>query len=106
VAAEQERDAFGRQHFGALAAEMVPLDAPVAERLANAWAELQAAERAYAERVRVWTKLAPFGDLTAEDVPRLPTSGDADTVRSRFAAGIPAPTPWPLRRAVEATEAT
>ena len=101
VAAEQERDAFGRQHFGALAAEMVPLDAPVAERLEAAWAELRAAEGEYAGRVRAWTRVVQFGDMTAEDVPRLPTAGDADTVRSNFARGIEPPTPRPLRRALE-----
>jgi len=101
VAAEQERDAFGRANFGALAAEMVPLDAPVAERLEAAYAELRAAEGEYAQRVRAWTRVAPFGDMTAEDVPRLPTAGDADTVRSNFARGIEPPTPRPLRRALE-----
>jgi len=105
VAAEQERDAFGRQHFAEIAAEQAPLDPPVAERLADAWAELQAAEAEYAQRVRAWTRLAPYGDLSIEDVPRLPTAGDADTVRSNFARGVEVPTPRPLRRPDEATEA-
>lgn len=106
TAAEQERDSWGRANFGTLAAEMVPGDAPVAERLQAAWDELTAAEAAYAERVRAWTRIAPFGDLAAEDVPVLPTSGgDQNVVRSRFAAGVEPPTPRPLRRASEATEA-
>jgi len=104
VAAEQERDAFGRQHFGEIAAEQAPLDPPVAERLQAAWDELRAAERAYAARVRVWTRLVQYGDLTAEDVPRLPTAGDADTVRSNFARGVEPPTPRPLRRLEEQGE--
>ena len=101
TAAEQARDAWARANFGTLAAEMVPLDAPVAERLETAWAELRAAEGEYAGRVRAWTRVVQFGDMTAEDVPRLPTAGDADTVRSNFARGIEPPTPRPLRRASE-----
>jgi hypothetical protein len=97
--AERERDAYGREHFGEIAAEQAPLDPPVAERLQAAWEELRAAEGAYADRVRVWTRIVQYGDLTAEDVPRLPTSGDPDTVRSRFAAGVEVPTPRPLNRA-------
>ena len=101
VAAEQARDSWARANFGTLAAEMVPGDAPVAERLEAAYAELRAAESAYAGRVRAWTRVVQFGDMTAEDVPRLPTAGDADTVRSNFARGIEPPTPRPLRRALE-----
>ena len=101
VAAEQERDAFGRANFGTLAAEMVPLDAPVAERLEAAYAELRAAEGEYAGRVRAWTRVVQFGDMTAEDVPRLPTAGSPDEVRSAFAAGVEPPTPRPLRRTDE-----
>ena len=99
TAAEQARDSWARANFGTLAAEMVPGDAPVAERLEAAYAELREAESAYAGRVRAWTRVVQFGDMTAEDVPRLPTSGDADTVRSNFARGIEPPTPRPLRRA-------
>jgi len=101
VAAEQERDAFGREHFGEIAAEQAPLDGPVAERLADAWGELQAAEAEYAARVRVWTRLVQYGDLSIEDCPRLPTAGSADEQRSAFARGVEPPTPRPLRRALE-----
>ncbi len=100
--AEQERDDWARANFAEIAAEEAPKDPPVAERLQAAWAELQQAERAYAERTRVWTKLAPFGDFDVQmDCPRLPTAGDADTVRSNFARGIEPPTPRPLRQASE-----
>jgi hypothetical protein len=101
TAAEQERDAFGRANFGTLAAEMVPGDAPVAERMEAAWAELRAAESAYAVQLRAWLRIVPFGDMTAGDVPRLPTAGSADEVRGAFARGIEPPTPRPLRRAFE-----
>jgi len=102
VAAEQERDAFGRANFSEIAGEQAPKDRPVAERLQAAWDELTAAEAAYAERVRAWTRIVPFGDLTAADVPPVPTSGgDQNVVRSRFAAGVEPPTPRPLRRALE-----
>jgi len=104
--AEQARDVYGHQHFGEIAAEEAPKDEPARERLEVAYRELEQAEAAYAARVRRWVKLAPYGGLDVQtDVPRLPTAGSPDEVRSRFAAGIPAPTPWPLRRAVEATEA-
>jgi len=99
--AEQERDAWARANFGTLAAEMVPGDAPVAERLADAYAELRAAEGAYAGRVRAWTRIVQYGDLSIEDVPRLPTAGSSDMVRSNFARGIEPPTPRPLRRTDE-----
>jgi hypothetical protein len=51
--------------------------------------------------VRVWTRLVEYGDMSAEDVPRLPTAGDADMVRSNFARGVEPPTPRPLRRTLE-----
>lgn len=106
TAAEEARDGWARANFGTLAAEMVPDDAPVAERLEAAYAELRAAEGEYARRVRAWTRIVGYGDLTVEDVPRLPTSGDADTVRSNFARGIEPPTPRPIRQApTEANEA-
>lgn len=98
TAAEQERDAYGRDHFSEIAGEQAPLDPPVAERLEAAYAELRAAEAEYAARVRVWTRLVQYGDLTAEDVPRLPTAGSPDEVRSAFARGIEPPTPRPLSR--------
>ncbi len=104
-AAEQVRDDFGRERFAEIAAEQALLDPPVAEELQRAWEALQAAEHAYAQRIRVWTRLAPYGALDVQKhVPRLPTSGDPDTVRGRFARGVEVPTPRPLRRAPDATE--
>jgi hypothetical protein len=99
---EEERDTYGHQHFAEIAAEEAPKDEPARERLEAAYAELEQAEAAYAARVRRSVKLAPYGGLDVQtDCPRLPTAGSPDEVRSRFAAGIPAATPWPLRRAVE-----
>jgi len=100
--AEQARDSWARSNFGTLAAEEAPKDEPARERLEVAYQELAQAEAAYAARVRRWVKLAPYGGLSASDVPVLPTSGgDQNVVRSRFAAGIEPPTPRPLRRALE-----
>ena len=104
--AEQARDSWARSNFGTLAAEEAPKDEPARERLEVAYQELEQAEAAYAARVRRWVKLAPYGDLDVQtDCPRLPTAGSPDEVRSNFARGIEPPTPRPLRRTDEATEA-
>lgn len=96
--AEFERDAFGREHFAEIAAEEAALDGPARDALLEAWSTLREAANAYAIRTRRWHHLARYGGLDAADIPTgTPVSGDLDDVTRRFAAGIPAPTPRPLR---------
>jgi len=80
-------------HFADLAAEEALMDGPARDRLQAAWAELDAAEEGYSRRIRAWHRLARYGVIDGADVPSLPTRGDDDEVRSRFARGIEAPTP-------------
>jgi len=95
--AERERDDHGRLHFSEMAAEEAAYDAPVRDELQAAYERLSDAETAYALRVRRWVRIAPYGRLSASDVPALPTQGTPDQVRGRFAAGIEPPTPRALR---------
>jgi hypothetical protein len=95
--AERERDDHGRLHFSEMASEEAALDGPVRDALQVAHEALGAAETAYALRVRRWVRIAPYGRLSAHDVPALPTQGTPDEVRGRFAAGIEPPTPRALR---------
>ena len=98
--AERERDDHGRLHFSEMAAEEAAYDAPVRDELQAAYERLSDAETAYALRVRRWVRIAPYGRLSASDVPALPTQGTPDEVRGRFAVGIEAPTPRPLHEIV------
>lgn len=95
--AEEAVQRFGTERFAELAAEEVPLDDPARERLQAAWAEFDAAASAYALRIRRWHRLAGFGGLDPQQIPSNPLRGDETVVRQRFSAGIPTPTPRPLR---------
>jgi [acyl-carrier-protein] S-malonyltransferase len=94
VKARADLAQFVAENYPALAAEEAVKDLPARDRLQAAFEELEAAESAYAARLRVWHDLhrnLPFAE--DGDIPPLPTRGSEDEVAARFANGIEAPTP-------------
>lgn len=97
--AEAARSEYLRSAFERLAAEEAALDAPVRDRLAEAYAAREEAEAAYVGRVRAWHRYVRGGLLDPGDVPGDPLRGEENEVRARAARGFELPTPRSLRGA-------
>jgi hypothetical protein len=100
--AEIVRDDWGRANFVDLAAEAAQLDVPARDALVDAWKATQAAAADYAVRVRVWHRLARYGEFAIGEVANgTPLNGELNEVAAIFTAGLPLPTPGSLREQPE-----